>query len=361
MPKGVDVQTKQELLLDFMAEPGVRFEVPPYQRSYAWGALQCDELWRDVMRAAKKGRPHFVGMVLYKQDDDSAAPARLEVVDGQQRLVTVTLILLALVRRMRAEGLSFYGMDADALASSCLLDGADAKLTLARGDRATLRALVEGGELPEHPSRRLLDNLARFEELMGAEGFDAELLWRGLRSLEMIGIRLGEGDNPQAVFESLNSKGVPLTTADLVRNYLLIAESRGEQARLYEQYWEPMQGAFGDDPGSLKLNTGICAWLDVRCESMHWDDEHTPFFVFKVYCEDEYDGTTEDLLRELRGFAMMWAENFRYHGVKKYKSYDWALNGPKTLVSDRPLVKCEDEKLYEFYRKIYGVNVKVTW
>ena len=150
---------------------------------------------------------------------------------------------------------------------------------------------------------------------------------------------------------------MPLTTADLVRNHLLIAMSHREQRRLYEEYWEPIQGSFGDDPGSIRLNNAIRGWLAVRCRTARSHSDRDAFSVFKVYCEEEYTGTTEELLYELRGFAQVWAENFRYHAVKKYKTYDWASIGPKTLVSDRKIeLSPEDQKLYEFYRKHYGVN-----
>ena len=355
------MEVRQELLLDLMATPDVRFAIPLYQRAYSWGELQCEELWRDVLRAARGQREHFVGTVLHTEVEAPDGGRIWYIVDGQQRIVTMTLLLLALASYMRIRDLAFFGMDADALLATYVGKGDARRLTPAAVDQDTLFALADGTALPEHPSRHIIRNHAFFTECMADEAFDPELLWRGLRSLLAIGLCLGGDDNPQAVFESLNSKGIPLTTADLVRNYLLTAESRREQSRLYTEYWEPMQDAFGDDPGSLKLNTSIEAWLNVRCHSMHWDDDHTPFFVFKVHCEDEYDGTVEDLLRELRGFAVMWAENFRYHAVKKYRTYDWALNGPKTLVSDRPLVKCEDEEVYEFYRRHYGINPKATW
>ena len=355
------MEIRQELLLDLLGQEDARFAVPAYQRAYSWTELQCEELWRDVLRASRAGREHFVGMVLYTERELADGTRRLDIVDGQQRLVTVTLILLALAHHMREQGISFFGMGPADVAAAFLRQGDGPKLALSRNDRPTLDALVEGAPLPGNRSARVIANYELFAAHMSAEGFDALAFWRGLRQLTAIGIRLEPDDHPQAVFESLNSKGIPLTTADLVRNFLLISESNREQARLYEEYWEPIQGAFGDDPGSLKLDSAICAWLNVRCASARWDDEHTPFFVFKVYCEEEYDGTTEDLLRELRGFATMWAENFRYHGVKKYRSYNWALNGPKTLVSGRPLVKCEDDRVYEFYRKHMGVGTRATW
>lgn len=390
------MKSKQELLLDLLGTPDVRFAVPAYQRAYSWGRRQCEELWRDLMRAAHARRSHFIGIVLYApsaergagggagEDADAGegvdvgagapnsgdaggegadapvgAPSpftRLDIVDGQQRLVTATLALLALSEHMRAEQIDFFGMDADFMRASYLAPGGHAKLELSRGDAATLRHLVEGAPAPRKPSRRMLENLAYFRGQMAAPGFDAQELWRGLRSLLVIEAELGPADDAQAIFESFNSKGVPLTCADLVRNYLLVAMSHREQKRLYEQFWLPTQDAFGDDPGSLRLNNAIRAWLTLRCRTARARSDRDAFSVFKVYCEDEYNGSVEALLAELRSFAQVWAENYRYHAVKKYRSYDWASIGRKTLVSDRPLRPPDHPENYAWYTRHYGVN-----
>ena len=158
------------------------------------------------------------------------------------------------------------------------------------------------------------------------------------------------------MFESFNSKGVPLVTADLVRNFLLIAESHAEQKRLFEKYWEPITGVFGDDPGSLKLNNAILGWLAVRLKQVRRFGSDQAFSIFKTFCEDEYTGTVEALLEELYAFCLVWAEHYRYHAVKKYKTADWAKLGHKTRVSDRPRMKLDNPESYEYYTKHFGVD-----
>ena len=341
-------------LLDFVGQPGAHFEIPRFQRAYSWEAEQCDELWRDVFRAQRAGRTHFVGSFIYHE----AAPGTFHIVDGQQRVTTLSLILAALASVMREKDESFFGVDADHIERHYLIEGGASKLTLSQSDQAAYDAAVCGRELPERCSGRVAANLVRFGEKMHAEGFDALQLWQGLSALTVIAVRLDSDEQAPAVFESFNSKGVPLVTADLVRNYLLLAESRREQARLYDTYWNPIQGVFGDDPGSLKLNNAILGWLAVRLSAVRKFGDAQAFSIFKSFCEDEYDGTADDLLEELYAFCMVWAENYRYHSVKKYKSADWAKLGRKTRVSGRPLAPLDNPESGEYYKRHFGVDPK---
>ena len=348
------MEITQATLLDFIGKPGVRFEIPRFQRAYSWDSEQCDELWRDVFRAQRAGRTHFVGSLIYHE----VAPGVFHIVDGQQRITTLSLVLAALVGHMREGGESFFGIDADYIEQNFLLEGGASKLVLSQGDRDTFDAVVNEGNLPVNPSERIVANLARFREKMKAEGFDSMLLWQGLSALTVIAARLDSGEQAPAVFENFNSKGVPLVTADLVRNFLLLAESRREQARLYDAYWSSIQGVFGDDPGSLKLNNAILGWLAVRFSAVRKFRDAQAFSIFKSFCEDEYEGTSDELLEELYAFCMVWAENYRYHSVKKYKTADWATIGRKTRVSGRPLKPLENPESAEYYRRHFGVDPK---
>ena len=345
----------QQSLLDLMGAPDVRFSIPKFQRAYSWDASQCDELWRDVLRAARGHRSHFMGTLIYLEEQRDGI-RELSIVDGQQRLTTITLILSALVTYMRASGETLFGLDADAIAQTYLNGASGAKLLLSPADRATLEAVVNDAPMPERPSQRVVDNLSSFSEKMSRDRFDALELWQGLGSLFVISAELDNRRQAPVIFESFNSKGVPLVTADLVRNYLLIAESHTEQKRLFEQYWEPITGVFGDDPGSIKLNNAILGWLAVRLKEVRKFGDAQAFSIFKCFCEDEYDGTVDALLEELYAFCMVWAENYRYHAVKKYKTADWAKLGHKTRVSSRPRAKLDNPESYEYYKKHFGVN-----
>lgn len=370
------MQTTNEMLLDLAGQPHTKFVIPAYQRAYSWRERECRELWLDLHRAAKSGANHFMGTFLYSVENggetEAGAPnelRRLAVVDGQQRLTTITLIIVALVRHLRAKGVSLGDATADEIESRFLfadaggaavggldavgaadaagvgaagaVEGAanasaarDVKLTLSRNDRDTLYAVVRGKALTFPTSQNVIDNLAFFEGLMSQEDFDPERLWAGLKLMGVIAARVERDDPAQLIFESLNSKGLPLTTADLVRNYLLLAESHEEQTRLYDQYWEAIEGVFQPDPGSLRLDNGIQGWLSVRFRKVRAKGAGEVYSVFKQYVEDEFTGSTESLLRELRNFSLVWAENYRYHAVKKYRSSaNWAVNGNATLTS----------------------------
>ncbi|MGN1360669.1 MAG: DUF262 domain-containing protein [Eggerthellaceae bacterium] len=365
------MRARQLKVLDLLGEEGVRFRIPLFQRSYAWDRSQCQDLAADLLRAAREGKPHFASTVLYVPAEREAglgscsrgnqpAVRVLDVVDGQQRLVTLSLILLALCERLEEREERLPGLGPHDLRATFLQQGEGCKMDLSLVDRATLQALVEGRPLPTRPSARVVDSFAYFRDLMGEPDFDPDSWWRGLRSLFCIAVELDERDHPQAVFESLNAKGAGLVTADMVRNFLLFGRSHGEQRRLYEDYWEPMQALFGDDPGSLRMNNAILGWLSVRSPKNRAHRDKQAFRVFRQYFEQQYQGSVEELLKELYSFCMVWAENYRYHAVKAFRSADWASIGKKTLVSDRPK-KPVGEETARYYADHFGVNVDRQW
>lgn len=333
----------QDSLIGFLGQPRTRFVIPVYQRAYSWTQRQCQELWRDIMRASRVEGRHFVGTLLYSIDeDDEHGNRRIAIIDGQQRTTTLTILITAICKYMQDHEGALPGQTVETLKATYLLapDGDDeCKLVLSPKDDETLRAAILDTSPPSHPAARILDNLAFFSELMQEDGFDVKSLWQGLEGLFAITAQVDDAEQAQSIFEGLNSKGYPLTIADLVRNYLLLNESHDEQGRLYDEYWKPMEELFAPDPGSLRLDNAIKGWLSVRFPKTRMKSPELVYSGFKQYVEDEYDGTKEELLRELRGFSLVWAENYRYHAVKKFKSaYDWAINGAPTLTSNYPLV-----------------------
>lgn len=352
------MQTHNKALLDLLGQPGVTFVIPAYQRSYSWQERECKELWLDLHRAAKSGAKHFAGTFLY-----SLEPPKIAVIDGQQRLTTVTLVLIALMRLLRSRGGSVGGMTAADinrlyLTVDCAGESEPVgKLVLSRNDRGTLFAVVRDMPLPPDASTAILSNLAMFEGLMQEEGFDPEALWKGLQLMTVVAARIEVDDPAQHIFESLNSKGLPLTTADLVRNYLLLAESHEARELLYDRYWETIEGVFQPDPGSLRLDNAIQGWLSVRFRKVRAKGAGEVYSVFKRYMEEEFTGTTESLLRELRNFCMVWAENYRYHAVKKYRSAgNWAVNGAPTLTAGYERKAPENQHYADRLRRELGAE-----
>lgn len=331
----------QRDFLDFLGTEGLRLSIPAYQRLYSWSETQCEELWLDLMRAGRLDRNHFLGTVLYAADEAAPGLKAHSIIDGQQRVTSVSLIILALSRYLDAHPLA--GTSGAALKERYLLTRTATGDTRVRfvpspHDRRPYFAELDSDETAvgasDNATSAISSNLAFFASKMEADGFDPHVLLRGLDRLTVVLVEVEDAQAAQPIFESINSKGMPLNVADMIRNYLLLAESHDEQTRLYEEYWQPSQEMFSPDPGSLKLNTGLKSWLSIRLKGARVRSPEQVYSSFKRYVEDTYQGAKEPILRELRGFCLMWAENYRYHGVKKYRSgSNWAEIGAPTLTA----------------------------
>ena len=275
-----------------------------------------------------------MSMVLFREVEGCCGPVRkIDIIDGQQRIATMTILLNVLKEHLAKTGETVDGMGAADITERFLQVEEDgkpaAKIQLLSFDLNTLDAVIAGDELPAKPSMRVVDNYKFFAEQMEADDFDLEVFWAGVKQLLVIDAELGEDDKAQAIFESLNTKGIPLTTADLVRNYLLVGLPREEQERLYNEYWQPIELMFGEDRDSMKLNSGLRMWLDIRYRKKRLHRKENTYNHFKEYMANVYTGTVEELLDELRSFCLMWAENFKFNEVKVYRTMDWAKNGKR--------------------------------
>lgn len=233
-----------------------QFVIPIYQRTYSWGERECRQLWDDILRTGSDDDipAHFLGSIVYIVGGDfqvTTLPSLL-VIDGQQRLTTVMLILEALARRL-GEDEPVRGFSAKKLRNYHLLnsleDGEDRfKLLLTQTDKTSLLNLMQQKPLPEEPSVRIEQNFAFFEEQIQKLGNDLGSLCNGLDKLIVVDISLNRSqDNPQLIFESMNSTGRELSQADLIRNYVLMGLEPSHQTELYEDHWRPIEVAFGQE------------------------------------------------------------------------------------------------------------------
>ncbi len=343
------MDVRQTQLLEYFESPDVQFNIPAYQRIYTWQLLQCNELWLDILRAARDDQPHFVGIMLFthEQQEDSGSDT-LSVIDGQQRLTTFTLLLLALARHLEERGAApSPNVPSPSIIREKFLHldhkgQAVCRLTLSREDNTTIQAAMKGDAKPASGSDRIFDNLAFFASKMQAPEFDIEKLWKGITKLFVIAIYTEDAEYAQEIFENTNSKGLPLTLADMTRNYLLLEEDTDEQVRLYDEYWAEAESLFEPDPGSLKINSAIKAWLGIRFRNVRLSSPEHVYCSFKQYVEDEFDGTRESILFELRSFCHMWREQYRYHAVKKFRTRDWAVNGASSITSSYKRKESDD-------------------
>lgn len=231
-----------------------QFVIPVFQRDYTWDAeTQCAQLWRDVLRASRTSgeRGHFLGSIVYIATGDSLAGfTRWMLIDGQQRLTTLTLLLAALRDHIRE--IKWTGGENDPtpkrieayFLKNVQEEGdREQKLVLRRHDQATLRAILDGKELPKDASEHVRDNYNYFREQLSV--VDPADVYRGIGRLVIVDVSLDrQTDDPQLIFESLNSTGVDLSQADLIRNFILMRLPEKEQTDLYETYWSKIEALF---------------------------------------------------------------------------------------------------------------------
>ena len=234
-----------------------QFIIPVFQRDFSWTGEQCEQLWRDVGRAsaAEANGGHFMGSIVYIGADLSSAFQSWLLIDGQQRLTTLTVLMIALRDHIRASGWSggensptTAKIDAYYLKNTYESGQRQYKLVLRRRDNTTLQALVDGkdpSELGDKTSEMVVEAYEFFRSALQEPGYDPEDVYRGIAHLNIVDVTLDRGvDNPQLVFESMNSTGIDLRQSDLIRNYLLMGFDESDQTRLYNEYWRRIESLF---------------------------------------------------------------------------------------------------------------------
>ena len=296
--------TEAKLLGFFKQSP--QFIIPIYQRTYSWTESECRQLWDDILRAGSDEsiQAHFIGSVVYIQESlfQVSSQTPLLVIDGQQRLTTVSLIIESFARHLgNSEPLE--GFSAIKLRSYYLLntleDGQQRyKLLLTQTDKETLLAIVDQKRLPQDSSLRLCENFKFFEERIRELGDDVAPLCKGLAKLMLVDISLSrDNDNPQLIFESMNSTGLALSQADLIRNYVLMDLKPARQERLYNEYWRPMEQAFGQDAYGAHFDRFMRHYLTFRTGEI--PKIRQVYEEFKLIAQRDQHPSIESLLADL--------------------------------------------------------------
>jgi len=302
-------------LLDFLKK-SPQFVIPIYQRTYSWTEKECRQLWNDIVRCGSSDKivVHFVGSIVYVESGLSQVThqAPLLVIDGQQRLTTVSLLLAALSKAV-AEGEPFDGFSQRRIKNYYLVNPEETgerhfKLLLSQTDKATLTALVGDGEPPQLPSLRINANFDLFKRWIGEGKVELATLCRGLAKLVVVDIALTrDQDNPQLIFESMNSTGRELSQADLIRNFILMGLEPGLQTRLYEQFWRPMELDFGQEAYGTHFDGFMRHYLTAMTGEI--PNINAVYDAFKGHARtsraDFADDNShiESLVREIRDYA----------------------------------------------------------
>ncbi|GAA8171073.1 DUF262 and DUF1524 domain-containing protein [Helicobacter pylori] len=237
-------------LLEFFEQNQTnQFVIPIYQRLYSWKKEQCEQLWDDIIKIGgnDKMNGHFIGSILYVLDGNTHSNNPLLIIDGQQRLTTITLLFIALRNRssdeVKCKEMESYLINSDK-------DG-DKKfrLILSDSDKDTLLSLIDKDRRkPSEPSLKIMENFKLFEEWIRKNTDELETIFKGLKKLTIVWIALTKGkDDPQLIFESMNSKGIELTQTDLIRNYIVMETEIEKQEGFYNKYWRAMEENFKQD------------------------------------------------------------------------------------------------------------------
>lgn len=301
-------------LIEFLKK-SPQFVIPIYQRTYSWTEKECRQLWDDVLRTGgdKQLNAHFVGSIVYIQKGHSNLTVQepLLVIDGQQRLTTLTLFLAALANAIEKLGDSkrepVDGFSPRKIRNYYLLNPEEEgerhyKLILSQTDKQSLVAILNGSEQPPESSLRVTQNFGLFEKWL--EDADLETVCKGIAKLMVVDVALTrDQDNPQLIFESMNSTGKELSQADLIRNFVLMGLEPKLQTRLYENYWRPMELNFGQEAYGTHFDAFMRHYLIVKTGEIPRLNEIYDAFKAHARSPEVAELGVEELVKDVRHFT----------------------------------------------------------
>lgn len=231
----------------FLSQPDTQFIIPVYQRNYDWTTPQCQQLLQDIRKAGTEdtANSHFIGSIVYIHDDiySSTGIRELTIIDGQQRLTTITLIYLVLLSIAKEQqNQQLVNRIEETYLINKFAQPEKLKLRPTENNDKVLKQLLQanGSEPTYNGFSKLEVNFRYFKNQINQ--VDAAVIQRGLDKLIFVEISLERGkDDPQRIFESLNSTGLALSQGDLIRNYILMGLKPNDQRRIYERYWSPIE------------------------------------------------------------------------------------------------------------------------
>jgi len=292
----------------FLASNETTFAIPVYQRNYDWTILQCKQLLYDIIETGKndKTNAHFIGSIVYVHDDVYTASGltELTIIDGQQRLTTITLIYIALYRLAKElnNQMLVNRIQKTYIINEFAAEEEKLKLKPTENNKEALRFILYSTDGEEFKGySKIIENFDYFRFNINAENY--EVIQRGLSKLIFVDISLDrQKDNPQRIFESLNSTGLELSQADLIRNYILMGLSRSNQDRIYKSYWEVIEKNAKDETlNKTRVSEFIRDYLTLKNKEIPNKGD-----VYSKFKEKYPTSTIEELeivLKDLKAFV----------------------------------------------------------
>ncbi|AFX90925.1 hypothetical protein HPAKL117_02560 [Helicobacter pylori Aklavik117] len=277
--------------------------IPIYQRVYSWEKEQCKELWDDIIKIGgdDKMDGHFIGSILYVLDGITHSDNTVLIIDGQQRLTTITLLLTALRDHLSDEVKRKEDIEKHYLINSDKDGDKKFRLILSDSDKDTLLSLIDKDRRkPSEPSSKIVENFKFFEEWISKNTNKLETIFKGLEKLMIVEIALKKGkDDPQLIFESMNSKGMELAQTDLIRNHIVMETEVEKREYFYNKYWRAMEEELKQN--EKLFNQFVRHYLTIKTR------ENPPnikkvYVAFKDYQQKE-GIAIENLLKDLQKYC----------------------------------------------------------
>ncbi|WQX70070.1 DUF262 and DUF1524 domain-containing protein [Helicobacter pylori] len=340
------MDAKATTLLKFFEEnQNNQFVIPIYQRLYSWKKEQCKQLWDDIIKIGgnDKMNGHFIGSILYARVDDTHSSPLL-IIDGQQRLTTITLLFIALRNHSSDEVKILEKFSRKEIESYLINSNKDGdkkfKLILSESDKDTLLSLIDKNKRKlSEPSSKIMENFKLFEEWIRKNTDKLETIFKGLEKLMIVWIALDKGkDDPQLIFESMNSKGIELTQTDLIRNYILMGLEPEKQKIFYKKYWRAMEEDFKQN--ETLFNRFVRHYLTIKTREI--PNINKVYEAFKRY-QQERGIETEVLLQDLQKYCGFFCQ------IAFKKEADKELNKALSF-----LVDLEMDVIYPLLLELYS-------
>ena len=290
-----------------------QFLIPVYQRYYSWDIEQCKRLWNDIVEMQKKGKVgHFVGSIV--NIAEQAMPTGVQkymIIDGQQRMTTLSLLLLAL-RDYATKNPDDTTINARRIDNMLLKNEYESgyeryKLLLTETDRDILMRLVVEKPIPGDTRSKLLDNYKFFAGKIADKELQPAEVYESIGKLQIVNITLDRTvDDAQAIFESLNSTGKELSESDLIRNYVLMGLEPTEQTYVYEHIWRPMELLFVYETQDSVVDRFFRDYLTMKITRIPKQDRvYEEFKLYHLNCEFS---TIRELCQDLLTYAKYYTD-----------------------------------------------------
>lgn len=323
-------------LIKYLDGASKRFIIPVYQRNYDWKMEHCKQLYDDLLKVIRQNRKsHFFGSIVSVQSESGTMEEFL-IIDGQQRLTTISLLLLAIYHLLSSgKMVSRDHQLTDKILKKYLIDEYEPeekriKLKPIKNDQKAFGILFDQDE--EYiPDSNLTINYRYFYDRIQHGELDIDELFDAICKLEIINISLNHEDNPQLIFESLNSTGLNLSEGDKIRNYILMGLPNDQQTKFYEKYWNRIESYTDYDVSSF-----VRDYLSIKQQST--PNMNSVYPTFKKYVEDAEVADIEPLLKDLLEYAKRYAFLIKGgHSDERLNSCIYRLNRLSTSVT-RPFL-----------------------